>query len=434
MENITLIKKDSKPKKYKILFHIWLNVAHSYAIVNCFQLIHLYKNFSEYIDFYIKEAEYYNPDWNNKKKLVYTEEYNNILKNFKKYNGEHVDLIYRLTYPYNITVTEENRLIPKCVFYTSEFASIDSNYFKVGYPNGIPEESKNTYINSYLNQFNNIFFTSPSVWSSYGIERFIGKGTQRNRIITHGVDTSIFKYNHTKRNSIREHYNIKDTDILLMNIGAMTKNKGMILILQSLNELVNKRGLTQYKLLLKGMGDLYQTRQFLEIYFEELQSNKLLTKEEMNILLDNHLIFADKTFSFDMLNHLYNACDIYISPYLCEGFGMCNLEALTAGAVVVVPETGSTKEYMEDIYKNGSTHFIKYIKSVVLRENNEHPKMSNHIELNDLINTILSCKKEDFNENEYKKMITFIEKDYSWNKVSELLFNYLKDIIDKNIN
>jgi len=427
------MKSISKPKKYKILFQTWHNLQHSYGIVSAFLLIHLYKNYSEYIDFYIEESEYYNPDWNNKKKLVYTEEYNNILLNFKKYNGELIDLIYRQTYPYNITVSEENKLIPKCVFYTSEFASIDYTFFKVEYPiNTLSQESKNNYIKTHLNKYNNIYFTSPSLWSSYGIEKFIGKETQRNKIITHGVDTNIFKHDYTKRNSIRQHYNIKNNDILLMNIGAMTQNKGIILILQVLNELVNKKGLKQYKLLLKGMGDLYQTRRFLETYFEELQNNSsCLTNDEMINLLDNHLIFTDKTFSFEMLNHLYNACDIYISPYLCEGFGMCNLEALTAGALVVVPETGSTKEYMEDIYKNGSTHFIKYIKSIVIKENNVlYPKMSNYIELNDLLHTILNCKKDNFNENEYNKMITYIEKDYSWNKVSKLLFNYFQDILN----
>jgi hypothetical protein len=33
---------------------------------------------------------------------------------------------------------------------------------------------------------------------------------------------------------------------------------------------------------------------------------------------------------------------------------------------VIVPRTGSTKEYIEDIYKNGGDKFIRYVNSEVL--------------------------------------------------------------------
>ena len=32
-------------KSLSILFCGWINIPHSYAIVNCFQLVHLYKNY-----------------------------------------------------------------------------------------------------------------------------------------------------------------------------------------------------------------------------------------------------------------------------------------------------------------------------------------------------------------------------------------------------
>ena len=83
----------------------------------------------------------------------------------------------------------------------------------------------------------------------------------------------------------------------MINIGSMTKNKGMLYILQCLNVLVNKCGKKNFKLLLKGTGDLYQSKTFLELYFEELQRSNAMTKDEMNSLLDNNLIFTDKTLS-----------------------------------------------------------------------------------------------------------------------------------------
>ena len=50
----------------------------------------------------------------------------------------------------------------------------------------------------------------------------------------------------------------------------------MFLILQSLNILVNHLGKKHYKLLLKGTGDLYQSKSFLEIYFAELKKAGVL--------------------------------------------------------------------------------------------------------------------------------------------------------------
>ena len=66
-------------RKLNVLFEGWINIGHSYAIVNCFQLIHLYKNYKDKINFYVREREYYRKEWNDKRTLVYTPEYNKLL-------------------------------------------------------------------------------------------------------------------------------------------------------------------------------------------------------------------------------------------------------------------------------------------------------------------------------------------------------------------
>ena len=86
----------------------------------------------------------------------------------------------------------------------------------------------------------------------------------------------------------------------------------------------------------------------------------------MNYLLTNNIIFTEKTLNFKQIRMLYNAADLYISPYIAEGFNMCCLEALACGLNVLVPKTGSTKEYMEDIYNNGGQNNIYYVNSEVM--------------------------------------------------------------------
>jgi len=441
---LNLKKKEIQEQPLKVLFQVWRLIPHSYGICASFQLIHLYKNFGpdgkikkNKITFFVEEMPYFQPHW--KAKLVYSEEYNEILKNLKVYNGEKVDLIYRQTYPYNITISNENEDVPKCVFYTSEFREyLTPDYFVLN-PN-FPKNDQ--FITQFLGQLSKtLFFTSPSDWSSKGLDKYKVPG-KRNRVITHGVDSSIFFENDSRRKQIRDMYGVSETDILLISTGAMTKNKGILLILELLNVLVHKIKRTNYKLLLKGTGDLYQSKQFLEIYFEELTNIGIITSEEIESL-QKFIIFTDKTLSYSAINDLYNASDLYIAPYLAEGFCLTPLESMASGLNVLVPRTGSTKEYIEQIYSNGGHQHIFYVNSNIITLDNGMSQ--NNINIQDLFNTIINFEnallKERRNENNeinvkaenFKSMKKFIEKELSWNKVSELLVDYFEDIIYKRI-
>jgi glycosyltransferase involved in cell wall biosynthesis len=419
--------------KIKILFRGWFNIPHSYSMVNCFQIVHLYKRYKDNIEFYITEMPYFREQWNSAKKLVYTDEYNEIITNFKTWSGEEIDLIYSITYPYNMTMEKLNdKVIPKCVFYTSEFATLETTYFSCE-----PSLTTDNSIRDYIKNNKKLYMTSPSMWSSMGMKKY-GLNDYRNRIITHGVDNTIFKYDISQRQKIRSFYKVKDDDILLINIGSMTKNKGMMYILQILNILVNRLGRKYYKLLLKGTGDLYESKVFLELYFEELRKANAITQEEMNILLTENIIFTDKTVSYDKINDLFNAADLYLSPYLAEGFNLTPLEALASGLPVMISQTGSTKEYMSDIYNNGGNEHIIYIESQVVDTNGYK---QNNIDFLNLLNLFeqtenrirdIKNKRENGGMDTYKSMKEFIEKEYSWDKVAELMFDYFKYIVASN--
>ena len=417
----------SKTKPLKVLFYSWVNIPHSYSIINCFQLIHLYKNYGpegiikrNAIEIYIQEAKYYNDKWYLNQKLVYPEEYNEIIRSLPIYDGKtKIDLIYRATYPYHIDNFPVN--IPKCIFYTSEFAKLTPSYFSgVTSVNGPFEQIKES---------KDLYFTSPSIWSSLGLVEYLPQ--EHNRIITHGVDTKIFfkHYDKIKKNSIRERYSIKETDILMINIGAMTSNKGILLILNSMDIIVNKLHHTNYKLILKGSDDLYECTTFIKSYFQHFKENNIMTDNEINNLIDNHIIFINKTFSYSLINDIFNSCNLYISPYLCEGFGLTMLEAISCGLNVLVPRTGSTKEYIDAIYQNGGKELITYVDSQVGMDPS-NGFCQNIIKIDDLVKSILNI---DFSKNQsetnYKQMIKFIERDLSWSHVSTLLFDYFNYIV-----
>ena len=50
--------------KLKILFRGWIEIPHSYACVNCFQLVHFYKKYHNKVDIYVEEMPYFRKEWN----------------------------------------------------------------------------------------------------------------------------------------------------------------------------------------------------------------------------------------------------------------------------------------------------------------------------------------------------------------------------------
>jgi len=229
---------------------------------------------------------------------------------------------------------------------------------------------------------------------------------------------------------MRHEFNVKDNEILLINVGgAMTSNKGIPNILHALHVLVNLMGRKHYKLMLKGSGDLYPSIQILETYFDLFQREKLMTPNDINTLA-SHIIFTNGTLSYSQINDLYNAADVYVSPYVAEGFGLTMLEALASGLQVLVPRTGSTKEYIDDILANGcGSEFITFVESTVIQDDDGNYK--NDIKLHDLVNTLLTNEikfKMPKPDNIYIQMRTYIETQYSWYKVSTLLYDYFLDI------
>lgn len=380
---------------FNILFDGWLNVPHSYAIVNCFQLIHLKLKYGDRINMFIREPKYCCEFWV-KSASVYSVEHTQVLNSINVWNGENIDLVYSITYPYNIE-TIANKIL-KCVFYTAEYARLTNSHF---------EPSDIRLLNN-----NNLWFTCPSAWSSNGM-RELGIPETKNRVIPHGVDTSVFYK--TNANELRQFYKFDDSDIVLLhNSTSCATGKGTHLVLAMMHNIVNVGKRTEYKLIIKGLSDLYDIKRCISYNVGYLN----ITQDEINNLFTNNIILITEAVSFERMNQIYNMCDLCVSPYLCEGFNLTPLEALATGTCVVVPRTGSTREYIEDIYSNGGSTYIYYVDSRVI--DHENGKV-NEIKIDDLISTALSFKK---GEPDSRQMVEYIAREYSWFKVADLLYEY----------
>ena len=134
--------------------------------------------------------------------------------------------------------------------------------------------------------------------------------------------------------NIKKILNIKNSDkIIFLTIGAMTRNKGMDILLSAFHKLI-KHSPNCCLLLLKGLDDLYSPLEYL--------------KHLVNIhdIPENAIKYIGGVFSSEEINILYNIADLYVSPYRGEGFNMPVLEAMSVGLPILVSSGGSTDDFV----------------------------------------------------------------------------------------
>ena len=119
---------------------------------------------------------------------------------------------------------------------------------------------------------------------------------------------------------------------------------------------------------------------------------------------------------------MYNALDLYLSPYFAEGFNLQPLECMSTGTTALLPETGSTKDYTDKIHSVSPESLILIPSKVIKTEQG----LQNKLEMQDLLNGILHYSEPTKEYNALRKLVT---KELSWDYVSHQLYSYMADII-----
>jgi glycosyltransferase involved in cell wall biosynthesis len=392
--------------KINILFEGWFDIPHSYAIIMTFKIVHLYKKYFDRMNFYKKSMPYYNPNW--KPCDVLPKSYTDIISLIPEYtekDGIHIDLIYSVLFPYSMSLPSSGT--KKCVFYTSEFRTLGPTYFK-----DLNDKS-----------FTNLWFTGPSKWSLCGLESEVKP--ERNVLISHGVDPNIFYKSVNDRKLFRTKHDIPDDSIVFLNIGSMTGNKNISSVIVAflhlvLIEIKNFKPV-KYRLVLKGSDDLYNSSAIINEIIKGIQSPSINIK----LLIEKYIIFIYDMLTYDELRTVYNGSDVYVGPYLAEGFSLTHLEALFCSLKIVVPSTGATEDYITDIETNdpSTSKLIYKVKSIVTK-NNESGQYLNLMDFNDIMNSMKLAADSDLVEHNRDYLMS----KYSWSVIADHLYNYFMKI------
>ena len=154
--------------------------------------------------------------------------------------------------------------------------------------------------------------------SEAAIYMFGKKKKDKVRILKDGILVENYLYNTEKRQEIRNKLNIDEEDVVLGNVGRLSKEKNQIFLIKILNYVLKKNN--NFKLIIVGDGE---EKNFLEGIVNSLNLEKKVK------LLGNRNDVAD----------ILQAVDIFMFPSKYEGFGMAALEAQAAGLPTIISHT-----------------------------------------------------------------------------------------------
>jgi glycosyltransferase involved in cell wall biosynthesis len=300
----------------------WRFLAHSYAVVNQFQLLEMLRRPD--LKVYHRDVPYYQERWLPTRGIL-PAAYERMLTALEPPpTGLKADAMLRIGFPHHFELSPEAERM--FVWVTSEFLKISDRAIASGKkPWQELPNIKSTVI-------------ACSHWAGKG---FLNAGLPKSRlhIIPCGVDQELFRPpTPEERTEIRRQLGFEGKFIAL-NISSLTYNKGFDIMLRAVLRLLGDH--PSIALSLKGSDDLYQSTKYAEVQLNDLNP---ADREK----LAGRVIYQGVTLSAMDMVKLYQAADIYLTPYRAEGFNLPVLEAAACGLPVICTRGGSTDDFVDD--------------------------------------------------------------------------------------
>ncbi len=355
--------KNMTATKYQLRVEGWLNISHSYALVNQFQLLAMLKNnlaAVQHCDMPFIMAHWgsgQNSAGFNAKDQSMMADLNHSLQT----NG-----VYRIFAPLGLTADAK---LPTLTFAVTEFGLDNEKY-----PMGFARE--------YVDMGGKIH--TPSQWSKY---RLMANSIPAEfiHVIPHAADPDyFFKLNADDIEINRKNLGYEESDILILNVGTHHWNKGLDVLIKAFATARQTNG--RLKLVLKDQRSTYLMNS--ESYVQQVLKENNFDNEDLLSsikLISGHLNLLQ-------LNNLYNMADAYVTPYRAEGFNLPALEAQTCGTPVIATHGGATDDFLhaED------NHLIdgQLIENSYLKD---HLEINAYIEpnINDLIEVLKKINRKN---------------------------------------
>ena len=314
---------DSERHSRSLCVEGWRDLNHSYSLVNQWQLLELLRRPLRLCH---RDTAPFNPAWNPRSNGsgLPADLLNRLRQIPAPRASEHFSAIYRISFPMNLQPGAADQVF---VFGTPDHARCDADMFCGGTP-------------AQASRRDDLAIVTPSRWCKRG---FLEAGFQEERIhvLPHGVAPEVFfPAEPDQRARYRQHLGFQEDDFVLLHLGSLFWNKGIDLLIRAFAEL--KPVHPRLKLVVKDQSGLYGWR-VNDVMLALDQSGQLPALDEEQW---RDLISISANLDLQGLHALYNACDLYVSPYRAEGFNLPPLEAAACGLPIVVTAGGATDDYV----------------------------------------------------------------------------------------
>lgn len=170
-------------------------------------------------------------------------------------------------------------------------------------------------------------------------------GSKPFTVVNNGIDLNTFRFDSSKRVEQRARLNLKESDLLLGQVGRLVPQKNPLFSIRMFNELLRNR--PDAKLVFAGDGELKKELEQLAHQFE----------------IDEHVLFLGNI--TDVVG-LYNAMDALLIPSLYEGISLSMAEAQGTGLPVFAANTIAEESFATSFavkldLDNGATAWAKTI-------------------------------------------------------------------------
>jgi glycosyltransferase involved in cell wall biosynthesis len=271
-------------------------------------------------------------------------------------------------------------------------------------------EYENTEIIQFIDKFTDRFFVFSECWKKSLIQS--GVPEDKMFVLKHGLDTSkVFKLD---QDESRKTIGIGLDDFVVLNINRNTHRKAIDITVASFLRFLKRRDCdSRIKLYLTANKEpsSYDILEILRVECIQLNLDYHKIIHE-HVLISSHSIMSDQ-----LVNRIYNACDVGLNTCYGEGFGLCNLEHASVGKPQILSGVGA----LRDIFREGHCKLIqprlKIYVPPALDATGGYMEICDPEEFADALNDYYLKKEMRIEDGEFYR--NKISKEYDWNDILE---------------
>jgi glycosyltransferase involved in cell wall biosynthesis len=306
-----------------VLIEGWRGINHSYAMVNQYQLLELVRQPD--LAVYHQDCVFASARWSTQTNSPkFPPSMQAAIDQVPEPAGQPLDVVLRIASPFERSSTAATKVL---TFMTAEAGLGPENF-----PQHAPPISRMFAGNASI--------VCPSRWARLKLQEY-GFPGKRIAVVPHGIHPEIFyPLDTAQRNVVRSRLELHPDQHVFLNLGAMSVNKGIDLLLRAFFVIHQRHPST--RLVLKDEKNLYGLSGVAVVQdaikrFPELSNQTFLDAIK---LLSVTLPMAE-------MRELYCLADSYVSPYRAEGFNLPVIEAIACGTPVIVTAGGATDDFCE---------------------------------------------------------------------------------------